>query len=140
KGTDTADRWQTLVQQTVEKSWFKKLGTANDDFALIAKERLNGHTALPINRSSTVYKKPRKMQAWFADERLSVLTGHESRSHMESDIERYLFASIFALANEISPKLADFPKQILPLHKNIEEGRTGKIFSDRFRVQLPGRV
>lgn len=140
KGTDTADRWQALVKKTVEKPWFRKLGTANDDFALITKERLNGHTIFPQNRSSTAYKKPNKMQSWFADDNLSVLTGHESRSHMESDIERYLFASTFSLAYEISPKLSDFPKQVLPDHKNVEEGRAGKMFSDRFRVQLPDRV
>ncbi len=140
KGTDTAERWQNLIKKTVEKAWFKKLGASNDDFALITKEKLNGHTIFPESRSSAVYKKPKKMRSWFEDEHLSVLTGHESRSHMESDIERYLFASTFSLANEISPKLADFPKQILPLHKNVEEGRAGKMFSDRFRVQLPGRV
>ena len=140
KGTDTAERWQKLIRKTVEKKWFKKLETSNDDFALIAKERLNGHTVFPENRSSTAYKKPKKMQAWFTDKRLSVLTGHESRAHMESDIERYLFASTFSLANEISPKLIDFPKQILPLHKNVDAGREGKMFSDRFRVQLPDRV
>jgi DNA (cytosine-5)-methyltransferase 1 len=59
---------------------------------------------------------------------------------MESDIERYLFAATFSLANQASPKLADFPKQILPAHKNVEEGRAGRMFSDRFRVQLPRRV
>ena len=140
KGTDTANRWQKLIKKTVERAWFKNPGIANDDFALVAKEKLNGHTVFPENRSSSTYRKPEKMQSWFTDEHLSVLTGHESRSHMESDIQRYLFASTFSLANEISPRLADFPKQILPRHKNVEEGRAGKMFSDRFRVQLPGRV
>lgn len=140
KGTDTAERWQQLIRKTVERDWFKKLGVSNDSFAMIMKEKLNGHTFFPESRFSTAYKKPKKMQAWFVDERLSVLTGHESRSHMESDIERYLFASTFSLANEISPKLVDFPEQILPRHKNVEQGRAGKMFSDRFRVQLPGRV
>lgn len=139
KGVDTADRWQALIKKTIEQSWFKKLGVIDNDFAIITKERLNGHTVFPETRSSTVYRKPKKMQSWFIDERMSVLTGHESRSHMESDIKRYLFASTFSLANEISPKLSDFPKQILPDHKNIEEGRAGKMFSDRFRVQLPNR-
>ena len=140
KGIDTADSWQNLIKKTVERDWFKKLDVANNDFARITKEKLNGHTKFPTNRSSRSYLKPKKMRAWFADEHLSVLTGHESRSHMESDIERYLFASIFSMANKTSPKLSDFPKQILPLHKNVEEGRAGQMFSDRFRVQLPDRV
>ncbi len=140
KGTDTAERWQQLIRKTVERDWFKKPGVSNDSFAIFIKEKLNGHTFFPENRFSTAYKNPKKMQTWFVDERLSELTGHESRAHMESDIERYLFASIFSLINGVSPRLADFPEQILPQHKNVEQGRAGKMFSDRFRVQLPGRV
>lgn len=140
QGSDTAEWWRKLIRKTVERTWFKNLCTANNDFALITKEKLNEHTVFPEKRFSTAYKKPKKMQSWFVSEHQSVLTGHESRSHMEADIERYLFASIFSLANATSPRLADFPRQILPLHKNIEEGRAGKMFSDRFRVQLPSHV
>jgi DNA (cytosine-5)-methyltransferase 1 len=74
------------------------------------------------------------------DERLSVLTSHEARSHMASDLRRYLYAATFAEKTGQSPKLADFPTSLLPDHKNVEEGRTGKMFSDRFRVQLAGHV
>jgi DNA (cytosine-5)-methyltransferase 1 len=74
------------------------------------------------------------------DGRLSVLTAHEARSHMASDLRRYLYAATFAEKTGRSPKLADFPTSLLPDHKNVEEGRTGKMFSDRFRVQLAGHV
>ncbi|MAW80363.1 MAG: DNA (cytosine-5-)-methyltransferase [Parvularcula sp.] len=71
------------------------------------------------------------------DERLPVLIEHEARSHMPSDLRRYLFAASFAKVNECSPKLVDFPRHLLPKHKNVSLGRSGKMFSDRFRVQLP---
>lgn len=74
------------------------------------------------------------------DGRLSVLTAHEARSHMASDLRRYLYAATFAEKTGRSPKLADFPTSLLPDHRNVEEGRTGKMFSDRFRVQLAGHV
>lgn len=74
------------------------------------------------------------------DERLAVLTSHEARSHMASDLRRYIYAATFAKETGRSPKLADFPTSLLPNHKNVEEGRTGKMFSDRFRVQLAGHV
>lgn len=74
------------------------------------------------------------------DGRLSVLTAHEARSHMAADLRRYLYAATFAEKAGRSPKLADFPVNLLPDHKNVEEGRTGKMFSDRFRVQLAGNV
>lgn len=74
------------------------------------------------------------------DERLPVLTAHEARSHMASDLRRYLYAATFAQKAGRSPKLADFPDSLLPDHKNVELGRTGKMFSDRFRVQLADYV
>lgn len=74
------------------------------------------------------------------DERLPVLTAHEARSHMASDLHRYIYAATFAQEIGRSPKLADFPAKLLPDHQNVEEGRRGKMFSDRFRVQLADRV
>ncbi len=74
------------------------------------------------------------------DSRLSTLTSHESRSHMASDLRRYLFAAVFASHAERSPALADFPDELLPDHKNAKQGQQGKMFSDRFRVQLADQV
>lgn len=74
------------------------------------------------------------------DPRLNVLTGHEARGHMASDLRRYMYAAVFADVTGKSPRLADFPKSLLPAHQNVELGRTGKMFSDRFRVQLPDHV
>lgn len=74
------------------------------------------------------------------DERLSTLTAHEARSHMASDLRRYLYAATFAQKTGRSPTLADFPEVLLPKHRNVELGRTGKMFSDRFRVQLANHV
>lgn len=73
------------------------------------------------------------------DGRLTVLDSHEARSHMPSDLRRYAFAASFASVTGKSPKLADFPSILLPNHANVEDGRAGKMFSDRFRVQLPGQ-
>ena len=73
------------------------------------------------------------------DPKLAVLTGHETRSHMPSDIQRYFFASVFAQTFGRTPKLRDFPPFLLPSHKNVNAGRAGKMFSDRFRVQLKNK-
>lgn len=73
---------------------------------------------------------------WYLDERLEGVCNHSSRGHMDSDILRYFFASCFAKVKGLSPKLEDFPEQLLPLHKNIKEGVENKKFADRFRVQL----
>jgi DNA (cytosine-5)-methyltransferase 1 len=74
------------------------------------------------------------------NERLPVLTAHHARGHMASDFRRYFFAANFARIFGRSTRLGDFPEQLLPGHKNVEEGRTGKMFADRFRVQLADQV
>jgi DNA (cytosine-5)-methyltransferase 1 len=94
-----------------------------------------------ISSSRYVMRKPtHDVLRSLYDDRLSVLTAHEARSHMASDLRRYLYAATFAEKTGRSPKLADFPTSLLPDHRNVEEGRTGKMFSDRFRVQLAGHV
>jgi DNA (cytosine-5)-methyltransferase 1 len=60
---------------------------------------------------------------------------HEARSHMPSDLQRYLFASSFADFYGRSPSLVDFPFRLLPEHENVAAGVAGDTFADRFRVQ-----
>src|SRR5690606_34494586 len=79
-------------------------------------------------------------RSWYYDQRINVSTCHEARAHMESDLYRYLFASAHGEAMEVSPKLADFPLLLLPAHKNVKDGCDGKMFADRFRVQIKSRV
>ena len=72
---------------------------------------------------------------WYLDERIGGVIHHAARGHMESDIQRYLFAAVHAAESGTSPKLADFPKALLPSHRNIIAAVKGEMFSDRFRVQ-----
>lgn len=140
KGADTAERWQKLILSASKSRWLQKISASNDEFAQTIDKYLNSPSALPTHKSSQRYTAPKVMQDWYCDENLKVLTLHESRSHMETDLYRYLFAASYSEALDISPKLSDFPHELLPNHKNVEEGRNGKMFSDRFRVQLPDRA
>ena len=70
------------------------------------------------------------------DPNMEILDGHESRSHKGSDLRRYAFTASFASVFGRTPTLPDFPKPLLPNHKNVEKGRAGVMFSDRFRVQI----
>lgn len=73
---------------------------------------------------------------WFEDKEIGGACNHESRGHMGSDLHRYLFSAAFAKVNQRSPKLEDFPRSLLPDHKNVNEAIKTKKFADRFRVQL----
>lgn len=67
-----------------------------------------------------------------------VLPEHVARNHMRSDLDRYLFCAAYAQKNEECAKLYDFPKYLLPNHKNAAGVAEGKqvVFADRFHVQL----
>lgn len=69
---------------------------------------------------------------WLENTELKAVAQHETRGHMNSDLERYLYAACFGEINGFSPKAKDFPAELSPNHSNWHSG----IFSDRFRVQL----
>jgi len=80
---------------------------------------------------------PIALCSWFHDQRLKGVLQHEGRSHMRSDLHRYLFASCYARAFARSPNLATFPPRLLPDHGNVDAENVP--FKDRFRVQLEGQ-
>ncbi|MDQ8201215.1 DNA cytosine methyltransferase [Pelagicoccus enzymogenes] len=80
-----------------------------------------------------------KHRDWYWDGKIRGVFNHESKAHMESDLDRYLFAAAFGKAHLRSPKLDDFPESLLPAHKNVHDQSAGKKFVDRFKVQVEHR-
>ena len=76
---------------------------------------------------------PATLVSWLKDDRLEGVCQHETRAHMRSDLNRYLFVSCFAQAFGHSPKLRHFPRALLPDHDNVTADTVP--FLDRFRVQ-----
>lgn len=79
---------------------------------------------------------PSALRTWLHDPRLGGVLQHESRSHMSSDLHRYMFAACYASLQGYSPKLRLFPPKLLPDHENMKADEIP--FVDRFRVQLGG--
>ncbi len=77
---------------------------------------------------------PKELKNWLLDERVGGVIQHESRSHMLSDLHRYMFASSFAQALNYAPTLRNFPPKLLPDHLNVDAESIP--FVDRFRVQI----
>ena len=74
---------------------------------------------------------------WLHDPAMDFIVNHETRRHMREDLLRYLFASSYARTGA-SPKLHQYPKELLPDHENVAQtvkDRHG-FFNDRFRVQV----
>lgn len=77
---------------------------------------------------------PKELQSWYLDSRLGGVLQHETRSHMRSDLHRYMFASCFAESQKYPPNLRNFPPKLLPDHVNVDAETIP--FVDRFRVQM----
>jgi DNA (cytosine-5)-methyltransferase 1 len=79
---------------------------------------------------------PHALAEWLAAPGLGGVIQHESRTHMASDLARYLFAASYAQEFGTSPKLDIYPEVLLPAHGNAVQGSDDPIpFPDRFRVQ-----
>lgn len=77
-----------------------------------------------------------ELKDWYLDERIEGICNHTARGHMGSDLHRYLFVSSFGEVEGRSPKLEDFPAELLPNHVSASSGVKNSTFADRFRVQL----
>lgn len=133
---DDYDEWKEELLSVSATSWIPSKKKEDVSIKNEIKSALKTIRNTQMDKSSTKYKPPRVMKSWYFDDRLKVSTCHEARSHMVSDLHRYLYASAHASALDISPKLRDFPEELLPAHKNVKDGCEGKMFSDRFRVQV----
>lgn len=136
---DDYDEWKDALLSVNATSWIPSKKKEEVRVKKTINDALESIRKIQIDVSSKQYKPPRVMRSWYYDERLKVTTCHEARSHMISDLHRYLYASAYASVLDISPKLRDFPKMLLPAHKNVQDGCDGKMFSDRFRVQVKSR-
>ena len=144
KGIDSPSAWLKAIKELNPASIRTELNghQFTDDLVARINSLLDGKW-LELERRSGRYpsrsRSKHDVLEYIYDASLDVLVGHETRGHMPSDLRRYVFASSFAEVTGRSPKLADFPKSLIPNHKNVGLGREGKMFSDRFRVQLPDR-
>lgn len=146
RGEDSVERWSREIERLSSMDIASQLNGARYAKAVTSGISLvfSSNEDVPACRSSRTY--PGRIAGRYRalsslhDTRLRTLTGHESRGHMASDLRRYMYAAVFARVTGRSPKLSDFPRGLLPAHQNVELGTSGKMFSDRFRVQLPDDV
>ena len=146
--------WLDVLNSQLFKSAVKELQTASDgDSAKIADKLLDVRSKLQRRRSdpgcgsdrtrlsgSEKERRPKELSNWYRDRPIELLVNHESRAHMPTDLVRYLFVAAFGDIMKISPRLMDFPRCLLPAHKNVDPDNIGdSIFKDRFRVQVRGR-
>lgn len=145
RGGDTPDKWCSEVFNHLDTLYADLISSGVKDLNLEMKLKIfrdsfsggrlnNGGLRVRKTSSWSGKTKSNELNSWFTDDRLSVWLNHEARSHMSADLKRYVYASVFAQAHQLSPKghrEFNLPG-LAPHHKNWESGK----FSDRFRVQL----
>lgn len=137
---DSRDNWKEVIRNIAEAEWLKDLDgnsvprlkdkIRNTALSVRAPRSNRGGQFVPWEKTHSDYKK-----SWYVDPRLGGVLNHESKSHMESDLHRYMFAACYAKLSGISPKLRDFPLKLLPEHSNVSSALGWGMFNDRFRVQ-----
>jgi DNA (cytosine-5)-methyltransferase 1 len=142
---DSPEAWHEAVQlgPSYVKGWGKE-----DEPNMVERMRRFASAAATCKSTGRPfiqedYKRPTnptELQQWLHDKNLGGVCQHEARSHMPSDLARYLFSACFAYAHKYSPRLDVFPAKLLPAHVNVQGHRDTEVipFKDRFRVQCAG--
>lgn len=122
----TLEGWRVPLRNVIEAAMEKFTKRAE-------KHATSGSTFIPmvVDPGEAM---PKDLRDWYLDPKVGGVLQHETRSHMRSDLHRYLFSSCFAATQKYAPDLHNFPRKLLPAHINVDEETIP--FKDRFRVQL----
>ncbi|QIL69094.1 DNA cytosine methyltransferase [Diaphorobacter sp. HDW4B] len=139
---DTLEEWRSVVQGAARLLPNRKntedLQRAKDVMSSRGRDATHGSVGaafIPYGFPATAQST--SLGEWLSDPDVGGVCQHEARSHMASDLQRYMFASSYAVAHSKSPRLENYPVELLPNHGNVAESseRTSVPFNDRFRVQ-----
>lgn len=133
--------WQCAVEFSIQSPWFFWLREHQPEVAkrVEAAAAKAGQSQSDAGGEHVPHDLPGPsgpVGAWYVDQRIGGACNHAARTHMRSDLHRYLFAACWAATHGVSPRLHDFPPSLLPKHKNVRKNGQRSHFADRFRVQV----
>lgn len=147
------ENWRTVLRRPLMAATLKSLNSGRSsesrDLAKAIEDEIckiergldpsSGSDRLMLLRR--LQRSPKAFVGWYRDRATHLLSNHESRAHMPDDLVRYLFVATYGRETGDSPRLSEFPRSLLPNHRNIDQENPGDaIFKDRFRVQLASQV
>ena len=141
KSADSPDAWLAVLRGEINRRWVDgNQGIENRDSVRSCIVSTIARLRVPkadrggefVVGDVTIGYEP----DWFLDHRIGGACNHATRVHMDRDLHRYLFAACYAEINKWSPRLKDFPPDLLPNHRSVGDALIGGFFNDRFRVQL----
>lgn len=141
-GVDSHEVWLKAVQEAPQGlvGWKSPLRAAikasMEKYTAHAKRHQSSGSLFTPMTITFGKKHPKPLKRWYLDPKVGGALQHQARSHMRTDLHRYLFAACFANSEGVAPTLRDFPPLLLPDHVNAKDDVIP--FADRFRVQLAG--
>ena len=144
-----AEEWYDFLAEIPNQEWYKHykpavengssvdaklLKTKMDECLKAISQDLSTGSEYIETEVKTAYRPD-----WFNDRRLGGVVNHIARGHMKEDLYRYFFAATYTSVFGRSPRMKDFPVQLLPKHKNVGQSLDKGAFDDRFRVQQTDR-
>ena len=131
---DSLEAWKAHLQNMLSQPWFHWLEERQPETAKLMQSSTVTALLLDLNRGGEFVACPMDAPAladWYADPRIQGQCHHATRGHLASDLWRYFFSACMTRVLGRSPRLEEYPPDLLPAHKNALEGK----FNDRFRVQ-----
>lgn len=135
---DSLRNWRNRLMDTLDCQWFMEEVNKKHDEKVLDNifSALSELEFVKLDRGDEFVIHDMNVRSdlawWYLDERLGGACNHTSKAHMLADIQRYLFSASFAEHHKRSPKIMEFPEELIPNHKNAKSGH----FDDRFRVQV----
>ncbi|MDB4372799.1 DNA (cytosine-5-)-methyltransferase [Mariniblastus sp.] len=142
KEPDHDDSWRSRLSEVTKSDWYRGLKNDRAKVKQLIRTTVAELKRQELDRGNEWVKCRRKskyLRKWYNDSKIGGVFNHETRGHIVEDLHRYLYASCYAKVVGISPTLRDFPVELLPNHRNVQQALEGSLFGDRFRVQLAER-
>lgn len=144
KREDGAVIWEKHLRNALDTDWAQQIKLKDQGVYAVMKEAVSDFSIPVADRGGeyVVGARPPAYRAdWYVDRRLpdEGVCNHSARGHMPSDLHRYLFSAAFAMIQNRSPTLMDFPEDLLPEHESAKKPNEKTKFADRFRVQTPDK-
>jgi len=146
KGEDSTSIWHKTLTDFLTRDWYHLLKEKNLPVASCLERTISGLKKPAKGRGQPFFKHKQakfhypEESDWFLDPEIQGVCNHETRGHIAEDLARYLFAACYAMEEKRSPRIMEFPVELLPRHENVTGHKNGEetsvIFADRFRVQL----
>lgn len=138
---DSDENWSKRLADGERSRWLKGAKKAGGERVQSLMSKILSHIQAPKQGRGSEFVSNKDldiktMADWFIDSRIKGICNHSTRAHITKDLYRYLYASCYAKIHSRSPKLGEFPPDLLPKHNNAIRALSSSLFSDRFRVQV----